>query len=522
MSTQRGPRMATPAARTASMADDQEQTRPSFAELVAERLIKQLQHGTAPWQRPWAPGELQVPHNPVTEKPYRGFNSIWLLAQGQNAPRWMTYRQALEAGGQVREGQRGTKIQYFAYEGHRLVRDENGKIVVNESGEAQRESVSYERPRVMTHTVFNATQIEGLPDLEPRATREPWQRHAAADNVLANSGIRIEHSGYQGACYRPELDAIMLPNRDRFLQADSYYATALHELGHATGHATRLDRDLSRPFGSKDYAREELRAEIASLMIGERLEIGHDPGLHAAYVDHWVSILKDKPTEIFKAAAEAEKIAELVTSLEHNRDAFKHHPLIEQAQQRRAAQEPSMPNEAETRERIHLNVPYVDKDRAKAAGARWDKEAKSWYAPAGVAIDPLREWIGPKEIALNPVDEFAVVLKEAGLILEDAPLMDGVLHRVPVLGDKHGERSGAYVGHLDGHPAGYIQNFSTGTKENWKSSNVASALTDADRLRLQADNQARLAERDKSRLQQNEVVAVRLAAEKDLLRPADP
>lgn len=503
------------------MADDQKK-RPSFAEQVAERLIDQLEKGTAPWQRPWAAGELQLPHNPVTDKPYRGFNSVWLLAQGQSDPRWMTYRQAAEAGGQVREGERGTRIQYFAFEGTRLVRDEDGKTMVNEDGEAQRETVSYERPRVMTHTVFNAAQIDGLPELALRETREAWQRHEVADAILVNSGINIEHSDSQGAFYRPASDTITLPNRDRFLHADSYYATATHELGHATGHSTRLDRDLSHPFGSKSYAREELRAEIASLMIGERLEMGHDPGQHAAYVDYWVALLKEKPTEIFKAAAEAEKIAELVTSLEHNRDAFVNHPLIAQAQQRRAGDEVSMSNETEKHERIHLNVPYVDKDRAKAAGARWDKEAKAWYAPENVAIEPLREWMGAKDIALNPIDEFAVALKDAGLIIDGAPIMDGELRRVPVAGDKGKEASGAYVGHLDGHPAGFIQNFKEGTKENWKSSNVSVALTDVDRLRLQAENQARLAERDRQRSEQNERVAARLDAERGELKPADP
>ena len=105
------------------------------------------------------------------------------------------------------------------------------------------------------------------------------------------------------------MTSITLPERDQFASADGYYATALHEVGHATGHPSRLNRqDLGHPFGSEAYAREELRAEIASLMLGEQLGIGHDPGQHSAYVASWIRALENDPREIFRAAADAEKI----------------------------------------------------------------------------------------------------------------------------------------------------------------------------------------------------------------------
>src|ERR1035441_7028029 len=89
---------------------------------------------------------------------------------------------------------------------------------------------------------------------------------------------------------------------------DGYNMTALHELGHWTGHTSRLARDLSNPFRSEGYAREELRAEIASLMLGDELGIGHDPGQHVAYIESWIKVLEKDPREIFRAAADAEKI----------------------------------------------------------------------------------------------------------------------------------------------------------------------------------------------------------------------
>ncbi|HEY9559747.1 MAG TPA: zincin-like metallopeptidase domain-containing protein, partial [Anseongella sp.] len=114
--------------------------------------------------------------------------------------------------------------------------------------------------------------------------------------------------------------AITLPLREQFDAADLYYATLLHELGHWTGHPTRLDRDLVHTFGSEGYAREELRAEIASLLIGEELHIGHDPTRHAAYVAHWIKILEDHPFEIHAAAADAEKIFKYLTALERKQE----------------------------------------------------------------------------------------------------------------------------------------------------------------------------------------------------------
>ncbi len=110
-----------------------------------------------------------------------------------------------------------------------------------------------------------------------------------------------------------------MPSKGQFDTADNYLATALHELAHASGHPSRLNRDLAHPFGSEGYAKEELRAEIASLMIGDQLGIGHDPGQHAAYVKSWVKVLEEDPKEILRAARDADKISGYVLGLEKER-----------------------------------------------------------------------------------------------------------------------------------------------------------------------------------------------------------
>ncbi len=144
---------------------------------------------------------------------------------------------------------------------------------------------------------------------------------------------------------------------------------------------------------------------------------------------------------------------------------------------------------SESTDRTYLAVPYREKDDAKALGAKWDSTGKAWFVPAGVALEPFAAWLpakGEVQIAVDadPRAEFAEALRECGLVVSGQPIMDGRLYRVPVQGDRRGEKSGAYVGHLDGKPAGFIENFRTGTRTAWKS---------ASGIRLDAEDRARLA-----------------------------
>jgi putative DNA primase/helicase len=472
-----------------------------YAKKVAEALIEQLKQGTAPWQKPWQPGEQFMPYNPTTGKDYRGGNVIWLMSQGRADPRWMTYRQATAEGAQVQKGEHGTQIQYWIMRGSEPVTDAEGKPVRGEDGKPLTRTVEYERPRVKTFTVFNGEQIDGLPPA-PTRTVEKWQRHQRAEAIMSGSGARIEHQAGNKAYYRPSTDKIIMPERGQFPVADGYYSTALHEVGHWTGAPNRLDRDLAHPFGSEGYAREELRAEIASLIVGTEIGVGHDPRRHVAYVASWIKALENDPQEIFRAAADAEKIAAMLRGFERTQ---------EQSEERTQEQSPEESAEAGTvlirtptlvredqpimqtsTDPTYLAVPYAEKDQAKAFGAKWDREAKAWFAPSGADLEPLSAWLPPRDelhvaAQLDPRAEFAEALRNAGLEINGLPEMNGQLQRVRVAGDSGQQRSGAYVGHLDGHPAGYIQNFKTGVQENWKSGAPMQALGAQDRARLTAE-----------------------------------
>jgi putative DNA primase/helicase len=195
------------------------------------------------------------------------------------------------------------------------------------------------------------------------------------------------------------------------------------------GDPARLDRDLSNPFGSEGYAREELRAEIASLILGAELGIGYDPDRHAGYVDHWVQILTDTPKEILYAAADAERISEYILTIERKKE------------KRHTQEVGTMKKDIPHTERTYLAVPYAERHEAKALGARWDAVKKAWYVGPEADRGKIEKWEPKHQPAptLDPRTEFAAVLREIGAMVEgEHPIMNGEAQRIPAVNDKRG------------------------------------------------------------------------------------
>jgi antirestriction protein ArdC len=294
-----------------------------WEESVADRLIEQIREGTAPWQKPWNPkmGD-DTARNAATGKAYKGINQLWLMSQGRNDPRWLTYKQAKDMGAQVRKGEKGVQVSYWKrFENKVKVKgvDKEGK---NKESDPDQEEEENTRTRVrwqpFTSTVFNAEQIDGLPPYEPPEVETPtWEGHARADSIIANSGAEIRHKVGDRAFYSPTTDIIVLPERHQFDDADNYYSTALHELGHWTGHESRLDRPLMNCFGTTDYAQEELRAEIASMMLSREIGVGFNPHQSASYAASWSKKLSADGSEIHKATRDARKIKEYLLDFEN-------------------------------------------------------------------------------------------------------------------------------------------------------------------------------------------------------------
>ncbi|GAB3129473.1 zincin-like metallopeptidase domain-containing protein [Novispirillum itersonii] len=467
----------------------------NFRDRVVAEMIRHIEAGTAPWQKPWKAGEYREgPMNPTTGKPYRGMNAFWLELNGYADPRWMTYKQAQGIGAQVRKGEQGWPIEYWQYYETKPINDEQGKPVLNEDGQPKTTTYVLERPRVFRAVVFNASQIEGLEPYVPKTLDPTFQPVAEAEKLLAGGGVEIRHDQNDRAFYRPSTDRIHLPPREAFHGAEEYYATALHELAHATGHPNRLARDMSGGFGSENYAKEELRAEMAAYMVNTTLGLGHNPERHAAYAGGWLKALNDDRNLLFQAARDAETIQTWITQPERRPELRKsveaRQSMTQQNEQTTAA--PVMPAQTPTQttpekepafsaaadpqkkpERVLLAVPYAEKDAAKAAGAKWDPRAKSWYVGPDGNPELLQKWaLTGQQLRqpepLDPYAEFAKAAQQAGLKIDGQPVMDGKWHRVPLETDKPGSLGGAYKAYLDGKPAGLIRNYETMAEpEKW-------------------------------------------------------
>ena len=244
-----------------------------------------------------------MPVNAATGRRYHGINVLLLtmtaFALGGD-PRFCSYKQATDRGWQVRKGERGTTVFFFK---RMLVRD---KDAPPDCPLEERKAI----PILRAYTVFNGSQIDGIPTYAaPDAREASWRRPEAADIIMANSQVTVRYGGDK-AFYSPTMDFCQLPEPGSFHSAEAFAATALHELAHASGAKHRLDRDLRGRFGSAAYAQEELRAELASVFIGATLDLPCDIPHHASYIGEWAAKLKEDKREIFRAAAEAQRIAD--------------------------------------------------------------------------------------------------------------------------------------------------------------------------------------------------------------------
>jgi len=290
--------------------------RRDYRQDITDRIVAAIENGTAPWQKGWAAGERLLPYNPTTEKSYRGGNTLRLMMEGHGDPRWMTYKQAQENGWQVRKGERGTQIEYWKFERPDGKRERDGKAgpedpATESEGQKKSDEERSARPRVFYATVFNAEQIDGVPQLEKSEQR--WSPSERAEQLLDALAVDVKYGGDR-AFYSPQAapNVIHVPNREQFHSETAFYDTIFHEAAHWTGHSDRLNRDLTGRFGSESYAKEELRAEIAGAFVAAELGIPRDADNNAAYVTSWISVLKNDKNEIFRAATAAQQIADFV------------------------------------------------------------------------------------------------------------------------------------------------------------------------------------------------------------------
>lgn len=291
--------------------------RVSLYDEVTARIVAELEAGRVPWVQPWDAGTFApgLPRNADTRRGYSGINILILWAEaaanGYPAQGWLTFRQALAAGGAVRKGEKGTTIFYAARFTPRGEGGEGATVRVDGDGErGAGEDGAHGVPFLKRFTVFNVAQCERLPGrcIVQDAALPPRETIPAAEALIAASGADIRIGGNE-AYYWPRGDYVALPQQQAFRAQIDYYRTALHELGHWTGHKSRLGRDQTGGFASAAYGREELCAELASAFLCAALGI-RPTVRHADYIGAWLSIMRADTRAIFKAASLASKAAD--------------------------------------------------------------------------------------------------------------------------------------------------------------------------------------------------------------------
>ena len=362
----------------ASSVDERPRAR-DFRQEITDRMVTALEGGDIPWRKPWRAAER--PMNGLSGHRYQGINRFMTLLtqleRGYGDPRWLTFNQVRQAGGHVKKGERGVQIEMWKPRPFWERRDvtvtleravvrvfsesSDGRVEIGIKSALRPTSVAHKSTLRVEHggkevswaaahqtldvfstrvyTVFNIEQCERLDPqkLVPLVDHgEKVDAHTRGEFLMASmraDGVGFKE-GADGACYVPSADSIRLPSRDRFVSRAAYYATALHEIGHSTGAAHRLNRDGlvgAHAFGSEGYAREELRAELASAFLAAETGIAPVPSAdaggtaeadfenqHKAYLQHWAKVLKSDKNEIFRAAKEAAEAADYVLGREED------------------------------------------------------------------------------------------------------------------------------------------------------------------------------------------------------------
>ncbi len=300
----------------------------AFADILEEKGLQ--------WRKEWSAKGGAAPHNGITKACYRGTNAFWLslisMVKGYNDPRWVTMVQIMDKQGKyhpkqkwhLKAGSKATYVEYwypFDTKNHKALTWDDYKTELA-SGRRETEFVLSTKYTA----VFNAHDVEGMPQLQI-AQRDPISEDELISKVSAGMGVQILLDGGDRAYYSPSEDRVHLPTPESFTSVYAFNSTGMHELAHASGHPSRLNRDMAGRFGDAAYAYEELVAEICSCLMGadmgEEISAAHIEN-HKAYVQGWIQVIRDKPETLVRAIKDAQAAANymdwkagLMTDLEY-------------------------------------------------------------------------------------------------------------------------------------------------------------------------------------------------------------
>jgi len=285
-------------------------------EIVNNRIIELLERGTIPWRKPWATSQ-GMPRNLASMKEYRGINVFLLGCQQYSSPYWLTYKQAEDRGGHIRKGEKSTMVVFW-----KLM--DRGYSVADEN-DNEDTGVSFRVPLLRYYNVFNLEQCENIASPTSETPTYQFTQIEKSEQLIKNMTNRPEISyGGNRASYTPVSDKIRMPYEDRFEKSEEFYSVLFHELGHSTGHQSRLGRKevIERhEFGSGEYSVEELCAEFCSSFLCGVAGISNQTiELAASYIDGWLNVLKKDKKMLVVAAARAQAAADYILGRKHGEE----------------------------------------------------------------------------------------------------------------------------------------------------------------------------------------------------------
>ncbi len=421
---------------------------------MVKTLLEHIEKNPTDWQSGWNNIAAGAPYNGKTNTAYRGMNALYLAflgaKRGYKDTRWVTFNQAKELGASVKKGEKSAPVIFFEFYDRATKKAFDSRTVKDMTEEEKAAYLKENVYAVMKYSsVFNAEQCHNFPERKDVAMSEEERanQNVKIEAIIANSSAPVRYDGGSRAYYSPGTDSIHLPVIQAFDTMQDYYATALHEIAHSTGHESRLNRDLSGGFGSESYAKEELRAELACVFMqmeqGIQLNGKHITN-HAAYLNSWLEAAKKDTSVFFKAAADAQKIADYVA------DNYLQAATVAGTADENVAQEQTEEQLERNPMADYLRTAQPNREAVADAGERtWEQEnIRDWYTSAypndeaGLDIHPnatfkeLREEVNRP----NPISVY-------GMLGEDSVVRERTFTRLAELsGSSYASIYSAFLG----------------------------------------------------------------------------
>lgn len=419
---------------------------------------------------------IPAPVNMVSGKAFSGVNRLILSLSGSGRdPRWITEKQRLENDCRLKEGLDDPRtLVFWIFQKKVYERDENGEPLLNAYGRKKLKTVRLSRPEMIFYQARHAGRIEKSDGRDWPPYEAPGRDFSPTDrmeNFIAASGAVLKSSpALAGPRYNPSRDVVNIPPKDRFSSELDYYSAIMPAL---VKRALYLENRTSniQVQSAETQHQLDLQSNLAAFFVAQDWGLQYQPVLGApnaqSSAQAWARIMEQEPETFFQICGEAEKLKNRVLAFGRRREQELERDYRTASLKFSGSENGVLPVPETAREKVYLQVPFKEKDQARALGARWERETKSWVALPGTDLGPLAGWIPEKELVadqtLRPQDEFGKVLQDNGLLLDGPPNMDGKIHYVAVVGGE--KNQGRYQAVTE--KSGWGKNGLTGHQIQW-------------------------------------------------------